>query len=517
MELSLSILWPLPEGLTGAEPGVCFHVDDFQGDMASLGMTLNLEIPEHLCPEKELTFSFTHIRDFRPQQLIAKTPFLKNISDALDLADRARYEKQSARSIAERLRSWPDLPVDPADFVLEGGESPRSESPSSMDRLLNMVAMPEDGLSSPGGFAPFTKALGQHLQDVLAHIYSQEPFRHLEAMWRSLHLLFSRSGRDMALRCRVLPFEQGSLATALEQVLPDLVQDLPHVILVDQPLDSSPLSAQLMEQVSGIAETLLVPAVCWVGPGFFNLEAWDDFGRLAFLPHHLDRGEYGKWRTLMQKPASSWVGLTCNRFLLRQAYTAGSADQGSSFGFDEQDWLWGSPIFAFAGLMEASMGMYGWPTHVSEWKRVRLEGMDMTQSSSRHLPTETTFTDERLQQLSKIGIFPIMGALGKDFVFTPLDTTWGGEPLSNQLFLSAISQEIIRIQEDFQGAPYSSAVRKHLQKGFARVWHEHGDVQPEALDIDVQETTAGCRSRISVKPSRAMLPSGKEVSLDVDW
>jgi type VI secretion system protein ImpC len=289
------------------------------------------------------------------------------------------------------------------------------------------------------------------------------------------------------------------------------------VILVDHPFDARPENARLMEQVADMAEMLLVPAICWIGPGFFHLQSWADFDRLAFLPHHLERSEYAKWRTLMQKPASKWVGLTCNRFLLRQPYRAEVSSPDNGHGFDEREGLWASPVYAFAALLEASMGLYGWPTHVSDWKRVRLEGMDSAETSFGHLPTETTFTDDRLYQLSRIGVAPIMGDQDNDLLFTPLDVTLGGEALSSQLFLSLLSREVIQSKEDYEGLPEPDSVRSHLESHFAKVWQVNGGVRPEAFEVQVQETASGCRSRISVKPSWSMLPSGKDLSLSLDW
>ncbi|MBS3780958.1 MAG: type VI secretion system contractile sheath large subunit, partial [Desulfovermiculus sp.] len=474
-------------------------------------------MPKTLCPEQELSLTFEGLRDFRPRHLVSKNPFIHAVVQAIDIVSKADSQKLSGQWITEQLGQWPDLPVDLSSFDLETVPQKPTGGTTSMDRILDMVSMPEPGSSR--GLAALKSALQVHLQALLTHIYSRKAFRQLEALWRSLNLLFSQRGRDQSIICRIVPYEPGDLETALSRVFSELILDPPSLILVDEPFDASPASIRLMDQAAGIAQTLLAPAICWVGPAFFHCTTWTEWDRLPYLPHHLQRPEYAKLRAVRQQPAASWMGLSCNRFLLRPSYTRTSGEEEGALRFEEKDRPWGSPVYALAALMLSSTAVYGWPTHVSEWKRIRLEGMPVVETDTRPRPTEATLSDERLHQMSRIGLIPLMGQSGRDILFSPVDTTLGGEPLSRQLFISSISRELIRCKDAYGGQSSSKQeISRYLHRCCDRIWQERGGVQPDSVHLDVQETGSGSRSRISIAPSRGMLPgAGGDVVLDLDW
>ena len=517
MHNTLCILWPMPEGLSGIQPLQSLELRDFPDQLASAGVRLSLDLPKNLCPQQELTLSFDHIRDFRPRHLVSRTPFVHDLVQAMDLVSQAETENRSAEWITEKLGQWPDLPLDLSSFDLHPSPKKTAKGAGSVDRILDMVSMPDS--SPPHGLADVKNALHRQVQAVLNHIYSQSSFRQLEILWRSLQLLFRQCGSNQRITCRILPYAPGELETALQRVFPDLVHHPLSLILIDEPINSSALKVRIMKQLAGIAEILLVPVLGWLEPDFFHGASWTECDHLPYLPHHLQRPEYAKWRAAMQQPAANWVVLTCNRFLLRPAYTRDAGGEDGALGFEEGERLWGSPVFALAALMLSSSAAYGWPTHISQWKQIHLQGMPVMDAGRHQMPTETIFSDERLEQMSRIGVCPLMGQLDRDILFSPVDSTWGGEPLSRQLFLAAISQELIQCKDDFgPDVPTQEVVRSHLRTCFDRVWSKRGGGQPKALHIEMQESKAGYQSRITLRPSKDMLPSAQEdVVLDMNW
>jgi hypothetical protein len=127
------------------------------------------------------------------------------------------------------------------------------------------------------------------------------------------------------------------------------------------------------------------------------------------------------------------------------------------------------------------------------------------------------FTDERLHQLSRCHICPVMGSVSQDLVFAPLDSTLSGKPLSWQVFASTMSQELIAAREAYAGPLEASAIKDHLVRHFDGVFERHGQTKPESLQVSTEEAISGWRTRLSVLPSQAMLPAPQELAMNLDW
>ncbi|MBM4332401.1 MAG: type VI secretion system contractile sheath small subunit [Deltaproteobacteria bacterium] len=51
--------------------------------MEDLGLALDVPLPKNLCPAGGLTIGFQGLKDFNPDEIIANTPFLLNLRDAI--------------------------------------------------------------------------------------------------------------------------------------------------------------------------------------------------------------------------------------------------------------------------------------------------------------------------------------------------------------------------------------------------------------------------------------------------
>ena len=58
----------------------------------------------------------------------------------------------------------------------------------------------------------------------------------------------------------IIPISMDSLAETLNNLTAELIEDMPSLIIVDIPLDSSPRSMECMESIARFSETLLAPA-----------------------------------------------------------------------------------------------------------------------------------------------------------------------------------------------------------------------------------------------------------------
>jgi len=515
MKYSLAVIWPTCEAIAGIRAGETIRLSDPQSDLAGLGLSVKVDLPASLCPERELTFSFERLRDFRPDHLIKNTPYLANIARASDFIAEAEQNGTAPAEALRRLKDWPGLPVDMDGLGVEArAKQPGGAAATPVDKILDMVSVPgEEGRLK--GIGAVRAALDQHLNDVLFRALNDPAFQSLEALWRSVQLVYRHSGRGLTLDCSILPVHEEGLEEALESAMARFVDDLPTLLILDCQLGSSPRHLELFRLLADLGQNLLVPCLCWIGPGFFHLSSWDELSRLPYLPHHLDEPSFAKWRSLIKNESCKWLGVTCNRFVLRGPYPAPGSRLSDQ---KEGQALWSSPVWALAALMARSMAEFGWDTHFSDWKKVRLEGLETVPGPHRrNLTTETAFTDERLHQMSAIRVMPLLGALNQDIAFTPVDGALSGDPFSEQIFASRVSQEFILCRESYEGPAEPSRVKAALEEHFAAVFAEHGHVHPERFEVLAEETPAGCRTRIHVTPSRAMLPSRRPYAMDLEW
>ena len=515
MKLTLAVFWPTKESIGGIRSGEPIQVSDAQRDLADLGLSLKIDMPSRLCPEKELVLTFSHLRDFRPEGVIKNTPYLANIFRASEFITQAEQQRASPQEVLGQLKSWPGLPVGMETLTVEDAEAkPPAGSASALDNILEMVAVPSE-TPRLKGLEAVRSALDRHVGRVVSHVLQDDGFRHLEALWRSIHLAFRQSSQDTTLRFTIFPFQAEDPEGALGSALPNLLEALPSLLIVDLPLDSSPRHLQLFRSIAELGQTLLVPALCWIGPEFLRLGSWEELDRLPYLVHHLEEPGYAKWRQLQKDDSAQWLAVTCNRCVLRRPHAVSSSDARSP---GDAEPLWGSPVWALAGLMVQSKAKFGWPTHFSAWKEVILEGLDIPSGDqARAMTTEAILTDDRLRQFSAIRIMPLMGYPGRDVAMSPLDVTLAGGPLCDQLFVAMISQELIACREEYQGPVEPNAVRAYLEDHFAGFFAKHGRVGPERLEVTADMTPAGCRSRLFILPSRTMLPTRREFSMDLDW
>lgn len=513
MKFSFLVLWPQIEVCQGLQSGQIISISDVPHDLKKMDLALSVSLPPGLFPQRELHLPIQEMSDFRPKRIIQNIPYLSNIQAAAESIPVSLREGLSPEAILSRLQNWPDLPLESSAFSLLPQNRPASSS--SVDRILELVADPKAESSHTSGLKHIEKALTNHLEQVLSRIYADPDFRRLESLLRSINCLFRLCGKDIRIQCDLLPVDGQALESSIDQTLPTMIQRLPQLILLDFPLDSSSWHLGLLKKTATLAETLLIPALCWISPQFLGIDSWAAMDRLPYLPHHFDTDLYAKWRQFKTKPSSRWTALTCNRFLLRSPLNNRDGESGSPLNIKEPEPLWGSPVWALAGLILQSLAATSWPTHFANWKQIRLEGLDMARTpQGQMLPTETTFSEDRLEQFSRIGLVPLLGALHQDILFTPLDTTFGGLPLSNQLFASTISRELVILKGDYPGPAEPQSVRDYLEKNLADAFGLHS---PENLDISLDKTPSGCQSRISITPSRIMLPVQQEFTMELDW
>jgi type VI secretion system protein ImpC len=381
-----------------------------------------------------------------------------------------------------------------------------------------LVDLPETDEDKPSAARGTTGQLDFILTENLNYIFRSKSFQTLEASWRGLKLLLQQGGINSDLKLEIVPVCQNTLEETLNHLITALIDNPPSLVLIDLPFDHSPPNLNLLEKIACFSETLLVPAITWITPGFFDLDTWDDLKRLPFLPHYLEEPPFAKWQSLKTSSAARWLVMTCNRFLARYSY--GINNMPRLIRFDEPGQLWISPVWALGALIGQSVARNGWPTRFTEWQDIRLEDLPLNpEKPDDPAPTEASFSTNRLDQFIRSGIIPLSAMPRKDVAFTPSETTASRLSLGYQLLVSRITQLILWCRDNFHKRLEGAELETELRHAFKLFWERSGHSGPEYLEISAGQPDSKGRIplRIEVEPSPQVLPSQEKVKLDFFW
>ncbi len=501
--------------VTWSENSIPVDKTDLDQVIADLGLSLYVQIPGELCPAGGFDIKISRFKDFHPDQLVQNINYLKNLVNAGEFIKNAMAKGTPIPEINRRIQEWPNLP----HLTLET-ETPKPEksSTSAIDNILDMVALPDEQTSTSPQKLGILNQIDNILKKILNHIFSDKTFSELEAIWRGVKLFFQQVGKNGDIKLEIVPVSSETLSDTLDALTATLVQDLPSLIIVDLPFSNSSLSLEHLEKIANFSETLMVPAICWVTKDFLYLDSWKDFGKLPFLPNHLDESHYAKWHKLEQSSAGRWMAVTCNRILGRYSY--GYDNKPRNIYFNEKKQLWISPVWAVAGLMAQSFVKTGWPTRFTDHQKISIEDLPLnSENTGKPVTTETFFTNNRLDQFKRIGIMPLTCIQNKDIAFTPVETTVAGNSLRYQALLSTLTKFIFWCLDNFSKDLEPSAIEDTFIKAFSMFWEKTGHLVYEEIRISAGEPGPDNRIplHIEINPPLGILSSGQKIELEFAW
>lgn len=484
---------------TWGQAPVRIDLSDPDQALAELEPKCIISIPTRFYYSGNLEIKFRKFKDFHPDTLIKTSPVL---SDLLDNTSN-KQETSEGRISSDKRPNKDQI------------SSARS---TSLDNILDMVAMPGDNQETISGLQNVKTHVHPEIKEILLNIFKDREFKLLEKSWRGLKLLLKHvSAYDNAV-IEIVPVSPDSLADTLEAMTAELINDLPSLIIFDLPMDNSPRSIEHLEIMSRFSETLLTPAVTWINPGFFNIDRWQDIKRLSYLPNYLEEPVYSKWQSFRKTSTAKWLTITCNRIMERYPY--GNDNQPRLVPFKESDPLWVSPVWVIAGLIGLSLEKTGWPTLFTNWQKIMIQDLPLdTTDPANPMPTEVNFNRDRIDQFIRSGITPVIPMQGRDTAFIPAETTAGGSSLSYQLILSRVTQLILWCKDHLNRGLQGEELERGIRKAFNSYWGSTGHPKPDSLDISVDPPDADRRIpvRIILEPSRAILPSSKKVEMQFLW
>jgi predicted component of type VI protein secretion system len=483
--------------------------------IGGLGTTCAVSFPQNLCSQGVVEIKPKNLKDFHPDNLIRHNPVLRNIWEARSYIEEARKKNLSQDEINARLKQWPNLPA--IKIELHSKKShPRAKK--ALNKIFDLVDLPDTDQIQPSATHDVVDQLDFILRENLNTIFSSKSFQTLEATWQGVKLLLQQGGVNNDLELEIVPVCQNTLEETLSHLITLLIDNPPSLVLIDLPFNNTPPDLNRLEKIASFSETLLVPTITWITPGFLDLDTWKDLKRLPFLPHYLEQPHFAKWQRLKMSSAARWLVMTCNRFLVRYSY--GINNLPRLIRFDEPGQLWISPVWALGALAGQSVAKTGWPTRFTEWHDIRLENLPLNSEQPENpVPTEASFSSNRLDQFIRCGIIPLAAMPHKDVAFTPSETTVSNLSLSYQLLVSRIAHLILWCRENLPKDLEGDELETELRHAFKSFWERSGHPAPEYLEISAGRPDSKGRIpiRIEVEPSPQVLPAREKVKLDFFW
>ena len=311
--------------------------------------------------------------------------------------------------------------------------------------------------------------LDEDINNELSGIMHNDKFRKLEASWRGLHYLVSKSETGEKLKLRVLNATKEEIHQDLTKAI-EFDQSLqfkkiyeeeygtfggsPYSMLVADYYFKGTLSdMEFLENMSGVAAAAHAPFIAAADPALFDLETFGDLNMPRDLTKIFGSTLYAKWKSFRESEDSRYVALCLPGFLLRAPYGSddykqvdsksgevmkdektkeplkeelvGRApaeaisfqekmDAASNGSFDNQ-FLWGNAAYLLTERITNAFSLYKWTAAIRGVEGGGLiEGLPAInfQTGEGDLafkcPVEVSITDRREKELSDLGFISLV-------------------------------------------------------------------------------------------------------------
>ncbi|MEX1368547.1 MAG: type VI secretion system contractile sheath large subunit [Nannocystaceae bacterium] len=284
--------------------------------------------------------------------------------------------------------------------------------------------------------------LAQRLDDAvqarLQEVVHFEPFRELEASWRSLEDLATEVSSNEVI-IDFIDVTKEELASDLQDhsayILNAAVFRKIYVEEYDRyggrpvgvmiglyDFDSSEEDIDWLETMSRISAAAHCPFIAAASPEFFEVSSWEELERKDDLEALLALPQFGRWDRFRHSDEAAYIGLTLPRYMLRAPYKP-RGGRRDSISFTEtiestEDYLWGNSAVLFARNMVRSFQDSGWCQHIAGPRGGGLvKGLPvhmMVHHGQEELqpPTEVAIADYRELQFANAGFIPLVHCKG---------------------------------------------------------------------------------------------------------
>jgi type VI secretion system protein ImpC len=287
--------------------------------------------------------------------------------------------------------------------------------------------------------AQIDQTIGKQLDVILHHPVFQE----LESAWRGLHSLVERCDFRCNTKVEVLDCSKEDLLEDFEEA-PEIIQTglYRHVyvseydtpggqpfsnIVANYEFDNSAQDITLLREASKVSASAHCPFLASVGANFFGKSSVEEITKINDLTNYMEKAEYTRWRSFRETEDSRYVGLLTPRFLLRLPYGQDTTPV-RTFNYEEDvsagdhgNYLFGNPVFAFAGNIAQSFTKHGWAVNIrgpeagGKVSNLPVHLQDAGKGMQIKMPTEMLISETRELELSNLGFIPLSYYKNSDF------------------------------------------------------------------------------------------------------
>ena len=414
---------------------------------------INNVMPGAATPTLSGVLDFEGLDDFDPTAIVKKVDALKALYQARggirDL--QARAECDDALNLA-------------LNGILDGtATAPAGLDPSLLDAFDAQVKQrlsdgKFDGLAVNG--TPIDKTSAMVLIDQavvqidgilsaqLSLIMHAQNFKDLEATWRGLFYLVSRTETGSLLKLRVMnttrkelfddmnkavEFDQSTIFKMIYEAEYGTYGGFPYSLLMGAyEFGPDNESIACLNKISEVAAAAHAPFISAANPAMFGLAGFDMLGKPRDLAKIFEGVNLVGWNEFRAREDSRYVSLVLPHVLLRLPYGEGGlttsgmnfqegvrAGADNSLPPDRNNFLWGNGAFTLVERITNAFALYSWTAAIRGVEGGGLvSGLPLyayeTSAGSKELfcPTEVSITDRREKELNDLGFISLCHCKG---------------------------------------------------------------------------------------------------------
>ncbi|MBI4985127.1 MAG: type VI secretion system contractile sheath large subunit [Rhodocyclales bacterium] len=322
------------------------------------------------------------------------------------------------------LRTMQDVDRDNFDDLM-ARVGPRVALDRIGSQLSGALAFSSLDEFSPARVADKLAAIDARFARQTGAVMSAENFQRLEASWRGMHYLVSRTATGTLLKLRVLntsrkdldddlakasDFDQSGLFKILSNAEFGTDGGTPYGLLVgDYAFGRSADDLRCLSKLAEVAAACRAPFIAAADAKLFDLPSFADLPKPRDLGKVFESRDLIEWHAFRDSEDSRYVTLTLPRVLLRLPHdVAAGAPAAGPF-------LWGNPAFVLAERIVDAFSRHGWIAAIRGVAGGGLvEGLPACGAhegdGSMSGPTEVSIADRRARELNEQGFATIYRA-----------------------------------------------------------------------------------------------------------
>ncbi|MDB5815857.1 MAG: EvpB/family type secretion protein [Rhodocyclales bacterium] len=418
--------------------------------------------PTKPVPKLAKPITFGSLADFDPIRVIDKIDATRDVFAQRKLLRevQARSEVNDAIVVAldevctelDTAGAWSDAIGTKVNAALADSVGSRVDGfvTAFKERVAPLFAgdKPAAGKSSSATLDMAVSYIDQALSAQLSLVMHDDEFKKLEATWRSLFYLVSRSETGTRLKLRVfnatlaelrddmdkaVEFDQSHLFKLIYEAEYGTFGGAPYSLLVGG-YEIGPNSPDILflRKMAEVGAASHAPFITAAAPTMFGLDSFGSLAKPRDLAKIFEGADLAAWSEFRDSEDSRYVTLVLPRVLLRQPYGEKTLP-ADGFNFEEQvsnaaklpdnsRFLWGNASYFLAERITNAFSIYSWTAAIRGVEGGGLvEGLpiytfstsdDVDGITEMFCPTEVAITDRREKELNDMGFIALCHCKG---------------------------------------------------------------------------------------------------------